>query len=119
MDSVENHITWRCTDWKCTFRVNGDMDSPYNEDKCPIHRLQLVKEEVPPSPQPAPPVTHRPEGRIDAFLATERSMETLSDIRRLMGTYPLRELWSDKTLRAAVAAEWETLKNLMKEAGFE
>lgn len=119
MDSVEKHITWSCTDWKCTFKTQGDMNEPYDQDKrvCPVHRIPLVRAEFSAEPQPAAPV--ETAGDMTAFLATDRAMELLSAMRRVMDAPQAQELWVDKKFRSIIAAEWRVLKSLMGRAGFD
>lgn len=49
-------IFWRCPDTRCLYRMPGDMDSPYDADRCPAHGESLIKEITPPPPGPTPSV---------------------------------------------------------------
>lgn len=67
-------------------------------------------------PDTAPP--SRRTGDVTAFLATDRTMGTLSALREALNAPQARELWDTEAFTRIIAGEWAALKDLMERAGF-
>lgn len=108
--------------WQCP---HGDHYTASNEAyykalaaRCPTHDLNLEPFTLDEAPDPTAPNPGN-IGDMWSFTATERAMDTLSTMRRVVvGTHG-GELWADERIQAIIASEWDLLKQLMKGAGFE
>lgn len=58
------------------------------------------------------------DGDLTAFMAAERSMKTISELRALLDLPGTKVLWTNEQVRAIIGVEWDVLKKLMRQAGF-
>lgn len=114
MDSVKPVRWYECREGDDQHKIQSRHDANRQMSAfCRQHDTAMVTvydEEAVPGPSVA---------EIMAFLAAGRCMGTLSDMRDVMEHPMTRELWVNQAFRHVIEREWDTLKKLMKQAGFE